>query len=97
MSNLRRAAILKLAANAHEMDMDVLQGKVVISAETISIGGQDLIRWAQQLVGQEIVLVAGSLADDRQITTRTCRKCGRDYAALECDYCARQRKRIRGR
>jgi hypothetical protein len=44
-----------------------------------------------------VVLVMGSLADDRPVETRTCRTCGRDYTELECPHCRANRIRLRGR
>lgn len=97
MSTQRRAAILKLAANAHELNLHVMQGVVEKSAEGYTIGGQSLMSWLAAHEGQEVISVFGSTADERPIEPRVCRKCGRDYTDLECGHCSRQRRRIRGR
>ena len=60
MRQHRRAAILKLAANAHEIEMDVMQGVVQRSAEGFTIGGQDILRWLAAHEGEEITAVFGS-------------------------------------
>ena len=93
----RRAAIRRLASNAYEMDLDVFNG--VLQREQDGrwrIGNRDLDQWLATHVGEELVLVVGSLDDDRPIETRTCRTCGRDYTDLECPHCRANRIRLRG-
>ena len=93
----RRAIMLKLAATAHEMEFDVANG--IVSQDENGrwhIGEQDLITWLQKHQGEEVVLVMGSLNDERSVETRTCLTCGRDYADLECPYCRANRIRLRG-
>jgi len=97
MNSLRRAAVLKLAASAHEMEMDVMNG-VVTQDENGRwlIGGHDLTSWLQSHQGKEAVLVLGDASDERPVVTRTCRTCGRDYTDVECPYCRANRIRLRG-
>jgi hypothetical protein len=97
MTAIRRAAILKLATAAYEMDLDVMRGSLVRGADGHwHIGGHDLMEWLASHESEELVLVLGSLADERPVETRTCRTCGRDYSELECPYCRANRIRLRG-
>ncbi len=98
MSAMRRATILKLASAAYEMKLDVMNG--VLSREENGrwrIGSQDLLAWLERHEGEDLVLVLGSLEDERAVEVRTCRTCGRDYTDLECPYCRANRIRLRGR
>lgn len=97
MSRMRRAIILKMAAAAYEMDLDVLSG--VLHQDDGGhwlIGEEELMSWLAGHQGEEIVLVLGSLEDERDVPIRTCRTCGRDYTDLECPYCRENRRRLRG-
>lgn len=97
MTAIRRATILKLAAAAYEMELDVMNGLVTRDASgRWHIGEHDLIGWLDAHEGEELVLVLGSLADERAVQTRTCRTCGRDYTDLECPHCRANRIRLRG-
>ncbi|CUS04018.2 protein of unknown function [Candidatus Promineifilum breve] len=97
MNSMRRAAIYKLAAAAHEMELDVMSG-VLHRADDgrWQIGDHDLDTWLDVHSGEELVLVLGSLADEREVQVRTCRTCGRDYTELECPHCRANRIRLRG-
>lgn len=97
MSAIRRAAIHKLASAAYEMELDTMTG-VVKQDENGRwfIGNQDLETWLTLHKEEEIVVVLGSLADDRPVAIRTCRTCGRDYTELECPHCRANRIRLRG-
>lgn len=97
MLSYRRAAILKLAANAIEIDLPVMQGRIQRTADGWRIGHHDLLAWLAAHEGEEIVTVLGSLEDDRPIDPQTCRKCGRDYVDTECPHCRRNREHFRGR
>jgi len=97
MKQMRRAAIHKLASAAYEMDLDVMSGILHREADgRWQIGDHDLISWLNTHTDEEIVLVLGSLADERDVQVRTCRTCGRDYMELECPYCRANRIRLRG-
>ena len=99
MSRYKRAEILKMAANAHALNMQVVQGKAMASAETtttLPTLTQDLLTWLAAHEGEEVVILLGSLADEGEIKPKICRKCGRDYIGLECSHCQQQRQRIRG-
>ncbi len=97
MSSIRRATILKLASTAYEMNLDVMNGVVTRDENgRWRIGLHDLDEWLAKQEGDEIVLVLGSLSDEQEMVTRTCRTCGRDYTDLECPYCRANRIRLRG-
>jgi hypothetical protein len=98
MKTVRRAAILKLASAAYEMELDVLNGRLVQDeGERWFINERPLSEWLNSHAGQEVVMVLGSLEDERPVKTRTCRTCGRDYTELECPHCRASRIRLRGR
>lgn len=97
MKPMRRAAIYKLAAAAHEMELEVMNGELSQSDDgRWLIGELDLHAWLAGHSGEEVVLVLSSLADDRELQVRTCRTCGRDYTDLDCPYCRANRIRLRG-
>ncbi len=96
--SVRRAAILKLASAAYEMQLDVMNGEIRQDENgRWHIGSHDLQSWLEEQNGREVVLVLGNLEDDRPVQTRTCRTCGRDYTELECPHCRPNRMRLRGR
>jgi hypothetical protein len=98
MSTIRRAAILKLASAAYEMELEVMIGRLERGEDgRWLVGGQELARILGAMEGQELVVIVGSLADNRPLQTQTCRTCGRDYADIECPYCRSNRIRLRGR
>lgn len=98
MNTIRRAAILKLAAAAYEMGLDVSNGIAHQDSDgKWFIDEQPLESWLNAHAGEEVVVVMGSLADERPVETRTCRTCGRDYTDLECPHCRANRIRLRGR
>lgn len=104
MSSQQRSSIRRMARNAQEMNLKVMQGRVRNSAETTHIGGHDLLAWLAAHEGEEFVVIlgpaegSGDVNMGREISAepRICRKCGRDYIGNECDHCSRQRVRIRG-
>ena len=97
MSNVRRAVILRMAAAAYEMNLDVANG-VVTRDESGRwlIGGRDLDAWLDEHQGEEVSLILGSLKDEQPVEIRTCRTCGRDYTDFECPHCRSSRIRLRG-
>jgi len=97
MAALRRAAILKLASNAYEMKLDVMNG-IVTQTENgrWQIGSHDLTDFLERHQGKEMVVVLGDLDDERPVQVRTCRTCGRDYTDPECPHCRANRIRLRG-
>ncbi len=98
MDPIRRATILKLGSTAYEIGLDSLNGELhQDESGRWHVGGRSLEAWLQAHAGEEVMLVLGSLADDRPVQTRTCRTCGRDYTGLECPTCRANRIRLRGR
>jgi hypothetical protein len=97
MSAMRRAAIYKLAAAAQEVELEVMSGIARLDENgRWLIGDHELLTWLSTHEGEELVLVMGSLADERPLEERTCRTCGRDYRDLECPTCRANRIRLRG-
>ena len=95
--SLRKAIVLELASAAYEMDAAVKRGVLLKVDGRWTIMGEDLEAWLDHFAGQEIVLIAASLLDERPVTPRTCGTCGREYTALECPHCRDARIRLRGR
>lgn len=97
MSSIRRATILKLAAMAHEMNLDVMSGPLVRQENgRWTIGQDDLISWLEEHSGEDLVFVMGAMTAEQRLETRTCRTCGRDYTGIDCPYCRANRIRLRG-
>ena len=95
--SLRKASVLELATAAYELDAAVKRGILQRVEGRLTIMGEDLDSVLQRFEGQEIVLIAASLTDDRPLDPRTCRTCGREYFGLECPHCRDARIRLRGR
>jgi hypothetical protein len=98
MKSMRRSIILKTAAGAYELGLDVLNGQTKRDENGHwKIGHHDLDKWLQKHEGEELVMIIGSLEDDTPVQTRTCHTCGRDYTDLECPHCRSSRMRLRGK
>jgi hypothetical protein len=95
--SLRKASVLEMATAAYELDAAVKRGILQRVDGRLTIMGEDLDSVLQRFEGQEIVLIAASLSDERPIDPRTCRTCGREYFGLECPHCRDARIRLRGR
>lgn len=97
MKAMRSSIILKTAAEAYEVGLDVLNGRAKRDEKgRWLIGHHTLDEWLQEHEGEELVMILGSLEEDEPIQTRTCHTCGRDYTDLECPYCRASRIRLRG-
>lgn len=97
MSAARRAAVLKMASAAYEMKLDVYTGTAnQDTAGRWRVGDQELESWLADHLGQELVVILGSLEDETPVETRTCGTCGRDFVDLECPHCRASRIRLRG-
>jgi hypothetical protein len=95
--SMRKASILKLASAAYEMGLKVSRGPLQIDLDgQMEINEHKLTSWLREFQGKEIVLIAASLDDDKELTVRTCRTCGRDYVEHECPHCRQARIRLRG-
>jgi len=95
----RKAMIRQLATSAYEMDLGVSQGVLHRDVESgeWKVGDRALDHWLESYTGQEIVLIAASLEDERPLTTQVCRTCGTEYVGLQCPRCREARRRLRGR
>ena len=101
----RQIALQRLANSAHALNMEVLRGKLVKSAETgrWQIGSHDLLNWLEAHAGEDVMTVLGEVDEGGSTEypyntePRSCRKCGRDYIDSECPHCRHSRYRIRGR
>ena len=94
--SMRKAAVLELATNAYEIDADVKRGLFAKIDGRWTVAGEDLEQWLVRFNGQEVVLIAASLNDERALDPRTCRRCGREYVGMECPHCRAARVRLRG-
>jgi Zn finger protein HypA/HybF involved in hydrogenase expression len=95
--SLRKASILKLASAAYEMGLQVLRGELERGlGGQLQVNQRSLADWLREMEGQEVVLIAASLDDDREPVVRTCRTCGREYVEHECPHCRESRIRLRG-
>jgi hypothetical protein len=98
MSTIRRAAILKLATAAYEMELEVARGQLHRDERgRWFVGNHNLQEWLAQNEGKDLVFILGLLDDERPVATRTCLTCGRDYTEVECPHCRASRLRLRGR
>ena len=95
--SLRKAIVLELASAAFEMDAAVKRGVLLKVDGRWTITGEDLEAWLDHFSGQDIVLIAASLLDERPVNPRTCGICGREFFGLECAHCRDARIRLRGR
>ncbi len=95
--SMRKASVLELATAAYELDAAVKRGILHRVDGRLTVMGEDLENILNRFEGQEIVLIAASLNDERPIEPHVCRTCGRDYFGLECAHCRDARIRLRGR
>jgi hypothetical protein len=99
MPAYRKASIRELASAAYELNLGVVEGRLHRSAQDGRwvVGSAGLNEWLDKYNGQEIILIAASLDDDRPVPSKTCRTCGTDYVGIECPRCREARIRLRGR
>ena len=95
--SLRKASVLEMATAAYELDAAVKRGILQRVEGRWTIMGDDLDAVLNRFEGQEIVLIAASLNDERPVDPRVCRTCGREYYGIECPHCRDARIRLRGR
>ena len=95
--SVRKASVLELATYAYELEAGVLRGLLEKQADgSWTIDGAAIEEWLAAYAGQEIVLIAASLQDERPMKSKVCRTCGREYEGIECPHCRRVRRRLRG-
>ncbi|RLC96294.1 MAG: hypothetical protein DRI77_08805 [Chloroflexi bacterium] len=99
MTSYRRASVRELISAAYELNSGVVEGRLHRSAESgcWTVGGAELSEWLARYDGQEIVIIASSLEDDRPMPLKVCRTCGTEYRGAECPRCREVRIRLRGR
>ncbi len=95
--SMRKASVLDMATAAYELDAAVKRGVLYRVEGRLTIMGEDLENVLQRFEGQEIVLIAASLNDERPVDPHVCGTCGREYYGLECPHCRDARIRLRGR
>ncbi len=94
---MRKASVLELATAAYELDAAVKRGLLHRVEGRLAIMGEDIESLLERFEGQEIVLIAASLSDERPIEMKVCGTCGREYYGLECPHCRDARIRLRGK
>ena len=96
--SVRKASVLELATAAYDLDASVIRGRLVKSPDgNWTITGVVIGDWLAKYDGQEIVLIAASMDDSREVSPRTCPRCGREYTGAYCPHCREARLRLRGR
>jgi hypothetical protein len=97
MTAIRKASVLELATAAYDLQASVLRGRLGRQADgSWAIDGKSIHEWLGQYQDQELVLIAASLDDSRDVPVRTCLRCGRDYQGAYCAHCREARSRLRG-
>lgn len=95
--SVRKASVLELATAAFELDASVMRGRLSrLPNGTWALDGRPVHDWLARYEGQELVLIAASLDDPRDMPSRTCPRCGRDYQGAYCPHCHEARIRLRG-
>ena len=96
--SVRKASVLELATAAYDLDASVIRGRLTRSPDGgWTITGAGIDGWLAKYEGQEIVLIAASMDDSREVSPRTCPRCGREYTGAYCPHCREARLRLRGR
>ena len=97
--SVRKASVLELATAAYDLDASVMRGRLIqIAGWKLDDHGRGCGGLAcPNMEGQEIVLIAASMDDTREVSPRTCPRCGREYTGAYCPHCREARLRLRGR
>jgi hypothetical protein len=96
--SVRKASVLELATAAYDLDASVMRGPLhKLPDGSWAVAEMDIVTWLSKYEGQEIVLIAASLDDKRDVPPRTCPRCGREYVGAYCPHCHEARMRLRGR
>ena len=96
--SVRKASVLELATAAYDLDASVMRGRLTRTLDgSWTITGVGVEGWLAKYEGQEIVLIAASMDDTREVSPRTCPRCGREYTGAYCPHCREARLRLRGR
>lgn len=95
--SIRKASVLELATAAYDLDASVIRGRLTRRADGAwAVDGRPVNDWLAAFEAQEVVLIAASLDDSREVPTRTCPRCGREYQGAYCPHCHEARMRLRG-
>ena len=95
--SVRKASVLELATAAYDLDASVTRGRLTrLPNGTWAVDGLPIQEWLARYEGQEVVLIAASLDDQRDVPARTCPRCGHDYKGAYCPQCHEARVRLRG-
>ncbi len=99
MPAYRKASIRELTQAAANLDGRFMQGVLRRDPETgaWSVGDTPLESWLERYADQDVTLILLSMDEGRELETRICRTCGREYVGYECPYCRETRLRLRGR
>lgn len=96
--SIRKASVLELATAAYDLDASVIRGRLTRRTDgTWVVDGRPVNDWLAAFEAQQVVLIAASLDDSREVPTRTCPRCGREYQGAYCPHCHEARMRLRGR
>ena len=96
--SVRNASVLELATAAYDLDATVMRGRLRRQPDgSWTVGGVNAEGKLASFEGQEIVVIVASLDDTRQVSPRTCPRCGREYTGAFCPHCREARIRLRGR
>lgn len=95
----RKASIRDLACGAYELGSSVVEGRLRRDPDSGEwlVGGKSLDAWLARYDGEEVLLIATSLDDDRPMPMKVCRTCGTEFRGIECPRCREIRIRLRGR
>ena len=93
-----KSDVQELASKAHEMGASVLRGSLQRLDEERgwAVGNVHLRDWLARYAGRDLILIAVAIGEERELPTKTCRTCGREYSGSECPYCRETRDRLRG-
>ena len=87
----------ELMGHGYEVKATVLNGVVHRALDgTWMVDEQRLESWLASVEGQEVVVVAAEVSDQRS-ARRICRTCGTTYEGYECPRCREVHRRLRGR
>ncbi len=98
MRAARKAQIRRLTLEAYQIEGKVARGILHRAPEDgrWMVGDTSLDEWLAQNEGQDITAILIPTESDRQLETRVCRTCGREYSDTSCPYCREVRLRLRG-
>ncbi len=94
-----KSDVQELAIRAHEMGASVLRGSLQrLDAERgWAVGDIHLRDWLARYEGRDLILIAVAIREERELPTKACGTCGREYSGSRCPYCREARERLRGR